>query len=358
MGFTDVVWQSRSTEQLARDLTDGPGPGPVGEAGAAWERVASEIANVSSDFDKLIGRLRGAWTSQASSAAVRRLEEFGRWLQELALSAATNGQRAEKAAMAATEAWLAMPSVSEAVQAKAAQDMMASLAAYSGSVLTGHFAELDEAASAGQADAAAVMVHYEDAVSDLAQPWDQALPPQVSGGGGQTPAEHSQDRPGRSGGAGGENPSGSALSAVPLTPMLATGIASTAQPKPLQHTGIAASSAAGTAGGLGGGYGPVAALGRADHNREYASSHDGGPLNGAGEPGAGVANLEQSWWPAGVPSPPVSSVSWVPTTSVFDELAAPDIPLSDTTGEEPVAGRVSDGGVSAPVIGVDRELRL
>jgi len=34
-----------------------------------------------------------------------------------------------------------MPSVSEAIEAKAAQDMMASLAAYNGAVLTGNFAD-------------------------------------------------------------------------------------------------------------------------------------------------------------------------------------------------------------------------
>jgi PPE-repeat protein len=51
MGFTNVAWESRSTEQLARDLTDGPGPMSVAQAGAAWERVADELASVSEEFD-------------------------------------------------------------------------------------------------------------------------------------------------------------------------------------------------------------------------------------------------------------------------------------------------------------------
>ncbi|OBG99292.1 PPE domain-containing protein [Mycobacterium sp. E3247] len=356
MGFTDVVWQSRSTEQLARDLTDGPGPAPVGEAGASWERVARELAGVSTDFDKLVDRLRDAWTSQASTAAVGRLEEFGRWLQALALSAATNGQRAEKAAMATTEAWLAMPSVPEALQAKATHDMMASLAAYSGAVLTGRFAELDEAATTSHADAAAVMAHYEDAVSDLAQPWDQASPPQVSRN-GPAPAEHAQDR---SSGAGGRG-SPTTVSAPPLAPMLATGIAPTAQPKPLHQNGFAATGAAGTGGtAAGAGYGPMAALGRADQNREYESSQAGEPLDGAGEPGAGLGYSEQPWWQAGASneSQLASSVSWVPDTSVFDQLAVPEGPPPDTVADEPVTARMFDGGASTPVIGVDRELRL
>ena len=59
---------------------------------------------------------------------------------------------------------------------------MASLAAYNGAVLTGSFAEFDQAATADQANAAAVMTQYEEAVSHLAQPWEQPPPPQVSKG--------------------------------------------------------------------------------------------------------------------------------------------------------------------------------
>ena len=60
--------------------------------------------------------------------------------------------------------------------------MMASLAAYNGAILNGNFAEFDEAAQASQANAATVMRQYEDAVSALAQPWDQPLPDQVAHG--------------------------------------------------------------------------------------------------------------------------------------------------------------------------------
>ena len=59
MGFTNVVWESRSTEQLARDLTEGPGPSSVGEAGAAWIRVANEFAKISADYDRIIESVRG-----------------------------------------------------------------------------------------------------------------------------------------------------------------------------------------------------------------------------------------------------------------------------------------------------------
>src|SRR5262249_5939951 len=121
MGFTNVVWESRSTAQLARDLTDGPGPASVGGAGAAWVRVADEFAAVSADFDKMVQRLKTAWQSEASAAAVRKLQALGKWLRDMSLAAATNGQRAEEAAVANTEAVVAMPSVSEAVRAKDVQ---------------------------------------------------------------------------------------------------------------------------------------------------------------------------------------------------------------------------------------------
>ncbi|MBX9639681.1 MAG: PPE family protein, partial [Mycobacteriaceae bacterium] len=109
MGFTNVVWESRSTEQLARDLTEGPGPSSVGAAGAAWIRVANEFARISADYDRLVESLRGSWESNASEAAVRKLEAFGKWLQAASLSAAANGRRAEEAAVANTVAILSMP---------------------------------------------------------------------------------------------------------------------------------------------------------------------------------------------------------------------------------------------------------
>ncbi len=149
-------------------------------------RVANEFAAVSADYDKVVERLKTAWESEGSAAAVRKLELFGKWLQDISLAAATNGQRAEEAAVANTEAVLAMPSVSEAVEAKAAQDMMASLTAYNGAILNGNFAEFDESARSDQANAAAVMRQYEDAVTALAQPWehpppDEACPEAIAG---------------------------------------------------------------------------------------------------------------------------------------------------------------------------------
>lgn len=364
MGFTNVVWASRSTEQLARDLTDGPGPASVGQAGAAWVRVANELASISGDFDKLLVRLRTVWDSQASSAAVQRLDEFGKWLQAVSLSAAANGQRAEEAAVANTVAVLAMPSVSEAVEARASQDMMASLAAYNGAVLTGRFAEFDEAATADQANAAAVMTQYEEAVAQMAVPWEQPPPPEVSKGNALA-AEKTGEGAGGGGAAGGGAGAGG-IPAMPLSPMLANGPKSSSEPKGLQRNGFG--SVGGSAGaGMGGApmapYAPMGAMGRGDQNHGYESTQPAAALDGAGEAAAGVSDSGQSWLPSTAQNDSpfmVSSVSWGPDTAVFDELAVPDDGQPEGFADEPerTLEQVDDRWVSPPVIGVDRGLTL
>jgi len=362
VGFTNVVWASRSTEQLARDLTDGPGPASVGGAGAAWVRVANEFASISSDFDKLVTRLRTVWDSEASGAAVQRLEEFGKWLQAVSLNAAANGQRAEEAAVANTVAVLAMPSVSEAIEAKTAQDMMASLAAYNGAVLTGNFAEFDEAATADQANAAAVMTQYEDAASQLAQPWEQPVPPQVSKGNALKAEQGAGGEAGGGGSAGGAAGGGGAPP-IPLAPMTANEVKSTTEPKNLQKTGFASAGGSAAGGTSGAPYAPMGAMGRGDHRSDYESTQPAATLEGAGEHGAGLADTGQPWLPAAEQNNApfmVSNVSWGPDTAVFDELAVPDQPQPEGFADAPAGTleQVDNRWVSPPVIGVDRELKL
>jgi hypothetical protein len=355
MGFTNVVWESRSTAQLARDLTDGPGPASVGEAGAAWVRVANEFASASADYDKIVGRLKTVWESQGSAAAVRKLEAFGKWLQDMSLAAATNGQRAEEAAVANTEAVLAMPTVSEAVEAKAAQDMMASLAAYNGAILNGTFAEFDEAARADQANAATVMHQYEDAVTALAQPWEHPLPDEISRGDPQ-----SNEQAASTGGAGAGG-GGVGTAPAPLAAWTAPDVKSSAEPNSTQRNVFNRGQAGmGGAGGMGaGGYAPMAGYGRGD-SREYESIRPAGTLEGGGEPGAGLSDSGQSWQPATHQAEfTVSNVSWGPNSAVFDDLAAAEDPQPEGFAEEPdrTLQQVSDRWVSPPVIGADGEVR-
>jgi hypothetical protein len=362
MGFTNVVWESRSTEQLARDLTTGPGPASIGEAGAAWIRVANELASVSADYDKIVERLQTSWSSESSTAVARRLQDFGRWLQAASIGAAANGRRIEEAAVANTVAILSMPSVSEAVEARASQEMMASLAAYNGAILNGSFAELDEAATAEQADAAAVMNRYEDAVSDLAQPWEQPLPPQITNGDALKAEKDAKSGGGGKGHGGGGGGGGAARQ---LTPMAAAPIKASDEPKALKKTGFSNGLNGSNGGGMGrGGYGPMGAMGRGgSQDREHESIRPAATLEGGGEPGAGLSDAGQSWLPATQQNDSpftVANVSWGPNTAIFDDLAAPEAPAPEGFADEPqrTLEQVSDRWVSPPVIGADHEATL
>jgi hypothetical protein len=359
MGFTNVAWDSRSTEQLARDLTDGPGPSSVGNAGAAWIRVANEMADISAEFDTLLERYRSVNDSAGAAAAVQRLEEFGRWLQSVSASAAANGQRAEEAAVANTVAVLAMPTVAEAVEARAAHDMMASLAAYNGALLTGSFAEFDQAATTDQASAAGVMQQYEEACAALAAPWDQPAPPEVANPTAHA-GEHGGSGAGGAGGGVGGVGGGAALPPMPLSPWAAGGPKSSTDAKAPVRTGSA--GAAGAAGVGGAPYAPMGALGRGGDggSRDHDSVRPAETLDGGGEPGAGLSDGAPAWLPAAHQSDApflVSSVSWGPDTGALDQLAAQD---DGGHAEEPggTLEQLSDRWVSRPVIGVDKGLTL
>ncbi|MUL78878.1 PPE domain-containing protein [Mycolicibacterium sp. CBMA 226] len=364
MGFTDVAWESRSTEQLARDLTDGPGPSSVGEAGAAWVRVADELASVSTDFDAVLERFKAANDSQGAAAALRRLEEFGSWLQAVSLSAAANGQRAEAAAVANTVAVLAMPTVAEAVQAKAAHDMMDSLAAYNGAILTGQFAEFDEAAAGQQSDAAIVMHQYEDACSALAERWDQPMPPRITGSAADKDTTSPADA--HAGGAGGSHAAapgingGAAAPPPPLAPWKPNGPNSSQDTRAPQKMPSAV-TAASTGYGAGAPYAPLAGHVRGDTDREFESVRPAAALDGGGE--AGIAAPEdQHWLPdAQQTDAPfvVSQVSWGANTALFDELVTADEPAApEFDHPERTLEAVSDRWVAPPVIGVDKKLTL
>ncbi|MEE6178383.1 PPE domain-containing protein [Mycobacterium sp. 050134] len=362
MGFTNVAWESRSAEQLARDLADGPGPASVGGAGAAWVRLADEWASISEDYDNIVEKIKASFAGQGAERAARKLEEFGKWLQSVSLSAAANGERAEEAAVAYSVALLAMPSVPDAVEARTTHDIMASLAAYNGAVLNGQFAELDQAVTAHQATASAAMYQYEEACAEIAAPWEQPGPPAVSNGAALN-AEHEAKAGGDAGAAGalpGGAGSGAVVTPPPLAPFRAAAVKPTSEGKASHHaepTGATTGAAP-----VAGGYGPMAALGRGNNAREH-QAWLGAPLDGGGEPGAGLSADDPSWLPAAQQADApftVSHVSWGPDTSVFDQLAAPAEPeppqYADAPG--PTLEQVSNRWVSPPVIGVDKGLTL
>lgn len=366
MGFTNVAWESRSTEQLARDLTDGPGPKSVGEAGAAWVRVANEFASISEEYGKVVEKIKASFASDTADAMVGKLEEFGGWIQAASLSAAGNGERAEQAAVANGVAVLAMPSVAEAIEAKTSRALMDSLAAYNGAVLNGRFAELDDAASTDQANASAVMYEYEQSCDAMAAPWDQPLPPDVCNGSAlaaERDAKTDHDEKGEAG-SGGGHVAASAPPPPPLAPFRANSVKSSGESKGLQQVGTGGGTSGGAGmGSMSGGYGPMAAMARGATSREHESSLPAATLDGGGEPGAGISETGSSWLPAAQQNDTpftVSSVSWGPNSSVFDELSKPDEPEVPAFAEEPEATleQVSSRWVAPAVIGMDKGLTL
>ena len=361
MGFTDVAWESRSTEQLAGDLTTGPGPMSVGQAGAAWVRVANQLATIAEQYDAVVVQFRSASVGSGSDAAASKLDEYGRWLQAVSLSAAGNGQRAEEASAAYGAAVIAMPDVSEAAQTRVAQDVMASLAAYDGAVLLGRFAELDESSAADQGSASAVMYQYEDACSALAAPWDQPLSPEVADG---TAADSTPHNGGADEGTEGSGTGATMAAPVPppLAPFRVATVKRDGDGRPLVK---AASSFPGSGGGAGpsGGYGPLAAMGRGSGGRDHESSLETQTLDGGGEASTGLSGANAVWLPATQQSDApftISSVSWNPGSAVFDGLAVPDAPEQPMYADEPgrTLEQVSQRWVSPPVIGVDKGLSL
>jgi len=362
MGFTNVAWESRSTEQLARDLTEGPGPTPAGQAGASWVRVANELAAVSEDYQKLADQLTGAFDSGAADAVVRRIQDYGNWLRAMSLSAAGNGQRAEEAAVAHSVAILAMPTVSEVVEAQTTRDVMASLAAYNGLILNGRFAEFDEAADTDQANAAAVMQQYEEACSELSQPWDQPTAPDVSNGSARA-AEREARAAGGTGAGGAGGGGGVAVPPAPLGAFRLSEVKSAAEKRHSSPGASVSSTSAGArvgAGGMGG-YGPMAAgMGRGDNSRDHESAHGTEALAGGGEPEAGLAEGGVNWLPTAATSDTsllVSNVSWGPTSSAFDGLVHPSEPENPAYADppRPTLEQVSEHWVAPPVIGRGKE---
>ncbi|OBA63495.1 hypothetical protein A5647_04925 [Mycobacterium sp. 1100029.7] len=359
MGFTNVAWESRTTEQLARDLANGPGPMSVGQAGAAWVRVADEWASISEEYDKVVEKVKSAFASRGADAVARKLEEFGRWLQSVSLEAASNGERAEEAAVAYSVAVLGMPSLSEAIEAQTEHDIMASLAAYNGAILNGQFANFDQAVATHQASASAVMYQYEEACGALAEPWEQPLPPAVSGGDALKAEQEAKATDERTG-AGIKGGGGASLPPPPLAPFRAAEVRSTSASKESQKI----QSAVGASGSapVGTGYGPMAGLGRGSGTREHQSSL-AATLDGGGEPGAGVSQADPSWLPAARPSDApfvVSDVSWGPNSALFDELGGPVEPEPPQYADmpEPTLEQVSNRWVTPPVIGLDKGLSL
>ncbi|QIS17807.1 PPE domain-containing protein [Nocardia terpenica] len=178
--YTGVVWEARPTEQLARDLTTGPGAVPLAEAGAAWGRVAASFGAAVGEYDQVIAAIRDHWRSAESEPVLERLSRMRDWLIDAATAAGQNAVHAGNQAAAYEVARLAMPHVAEIAVLEAAKKAVEQAAAALGAPIVAAAAQVSADQDQAKANAARVMRAYEAATEPLAQPWQQQTPPALA----------------------------------------------------------------------------------------------------------------------------------------------------------------------------------
>ncbi|WAC56415.1 PPE domain-containing protein [Gordonia sp. SL306] len=174
-GFTGVIWDARPTEKLAFDLGDGPGPGPLTDAGLAWATVSAELASAATEYGSILAALGLNWRSPHTSAAFEKLTRLAPWFAETAAAAGRNAGRAEGQAAAVTVARLTMPNIVEVDVAEKAMHAATVVSALAPALL-GAAAHAERALHDQKLRAARVMETYEAATESVARPWTDSRP--------------------------------------------------------------------------------------------------------------------------------------------------------------------------------------
>ncbi|WP_207840205.1 PPE domain-containing protein [Williamsia soli] len=178
-GFTNVVWQARPTEQLAKDLGDGAGLGSMADAGAGWTRLSAVLADAGVDYLRIMARLGISWESAHSDHAFAKLRTLAPWFVDAAAAAADNAGRVAAQCAATTVARLAMPNLPEIEVTKGVRDTAAAVGTALGTPIGGVAADAERALHDQKQRAARVMETYESASEPLARPWTNPPPPEV-----------------------------------------------------------------------------------------------------------------------------------------------------------------------------------
>lgn len=174
-GFTGVIWDARTSRDLAGALGDGPGAAPFADAASSWGSLAAELANAAVEYAAVLARLRTQWQSGSADAALDRLGALTRWFAEMAAQATAAAAATETQAVAVTVARLAMPNVAE-IDLIGDLAHAASVTASMIPLATGAAAHAERAAHDQRIRAARVMEAYEAAAEPLARPWRAADP--------------------------------------------------------------------------------------------------------------------------------------------------------------------------------------
>ncbi|MEU7145825.1 PPE domain-containing protein [Nocardia sp. NPDC046473] len=180
-GFTGTVWDAVPAEQLAHELTTGPGVVPMAEAGFAYTALSARLSDAAMEYHSILSVVGNAWGSHSSQDALAQLAQLGAWLDASAAAARSNAATGAQQAAAYEIAQLTMPHVAEVSQAlHTAEDLI------KGSLLGGPLAGVLDSAEqqldALREQAAQVMRTYEAASEQLATPWQPDPAPAVSDG--------------------------------------------------------------------------------------------------------------------------------------------------------------------------------
>lgn len=178
-GFTHVVWQARSTEQLATDLVTGSGAGPLADAALGWSRASAALADAGVDYLRILARLGISWESATSDHAFGKLGAFAPWFADAAAAAAENAQRAGAQSAAVTVARMTMPNLPEVELTTAIRDTAAAVGTALGAPIGGVAADAERALHDQKQRAARVMETYEAAAEQVAHPWSGPRPAEV-----------------------------------------------------------------------------------------------------------------------------------------------------------------------------------
>ncbi|MGF6882767.1 hypothetical protein ABIA39_001709 [Nocardia sp. GAS34] len=207
-GFTGRVWDAVPAEQLAHELTTGPGAAPVAETGLAYGAFSAGLGEAAAEYRAILSVVGDAWGSESSRDGLAQLAQLADWLDHLGSAARQNAETALHQATSYEIAELAMPPVAEVTQAvRTAHTMVQGTPL--GAPLAGLFDTAEQQLDELRAQAAQVMRTYEAASEKMAHPWEQQRAPLVSDGASLI----SDNSPGR----GSEQPQGPPENAATVT---------------------------------------------------------------------------------------------------------------------------------------------
>lgn len=181
VGFTGTIWEAVPPEQLAGELTTGPGVTPMAEAGLAYAALEIGLGEAGAEFRAILSVVGEAWGSESSEEGIAQLAQLADWFDDITTAAGHNAAAAARQAASYELAQLTMPHVGEVVDAiRTAEQMVAG--SLLGAPLTGLFDAAENKVDVLRTHAAQVMRSYEAGSEPLAVAWEQEPAPPVSAG--------------------------------------------------------------------------------------------------------------------------------------------------------------------------------